>query len=70
MIYRASLFLCVLSVVSIQLNAQQNINGKITDENSQPIPFVYIYLTSSKIATITNEQGEFELRSFADLNNS
>ena len=67
MIYRASLFVCVFSVVSIQLNAQQNINGKITDENSQPIPFVYIYLTSSKIATITNEQGEFELRSFADL---
>ncbi|MEM7551999.1 MAG: carboxypeptidase-like regulatory domain-containing protein [Bacteroidota bacterium] len=36
------------------------INGKVTDNNGQPLPFANIYIEQSSLGTTTNEQGEFQ----------
>ncbi len=38
------------------------LNGKITDESGEPLPFASIYLENSTIGTTCNIEGDYELR--------
>lgn len=38
------------------------IRGKITDEDGQPLPYTTIFVTENGSGTITNEEGNYELR--------
>ena len=58
-----------LSIIFIFLNsvipvfAQQNISGKIINQNQEPVPGASIVLTPSNKATITSGNGSFEIAS-------
>jgi len=43
-------------------HAYQKISGTIKDENNTPIPYVSIQVDSTYIGTISNQDGQFELK--------
>lgn len=52
-------YLIVLLLCSLSVSAQ--LKGSISDVDSQPIPFVNIYIENSYTGTTSNEQGDYEL---------
>jgi len=50
----------LLLFVSSNVNAQ--IQGHVTDENGEPLPFATVYLTGTTNGTTTNVEGYYELR--------
>ena len=57
---KSTLFVLSFFLATIVVFAQQ-INGKVIDENGQPIPFVNVLEKDTTKGTSTNDQGEFEL---------
>jgi hypothetical protein len=56
------IILCLFLFSSV-LSAQQQytVSGIVMDENGQPCPLVFIFMSQSKKGTITNTNGEFSL---------
>ncbi len=52
------LLLPFLLIFSLWASAT-NINGKVTDENNKPLPFVAVYLKGTSTGTTTNSEGFF-----------
>ncbi|MFY9242993.1 MAG: TonB-dependent receptor [Polaribacter sp.] len=50
----------LLFLIAISFNGQ-NVTGKITSVNNEPIAFVNIYIKNSKIGTISDENGFYKL---------
>ncbi|WP_299156793.1 TonB-dependent receptor [uncultured Tenacibaculum sp.] len=57
---KSTLFVLSFFLTTIVVFAQQ-INGKVIDENGQPLPFVNVLEKNTTNGTSTNDQGEFEL---------
>jgi len=64
--YLLSLFLLYILFFNINIKAQENyflVSGKILDNNNfKEIPYVNIYVEGSTMGTITNKDGDYELK--------
>tara|TARA_B100001094_G_scaffold74994_1_gene71424 strand:- start:13263 stop:15791 length:2529 start_codon:yes stop_codon:yes gene_type:complete len=56
-----SLILIIFS--SFTVNCQFNVKGIVIDQNEEPIPFANVIFSGTKLGTLTNFKGEFELSS-------
>jgi len=56
-----NIFLIALCFISLQMQAQDKITGKVTDEKNQPQPGAGVYWLNTTLATTTDAQGAFEL---------
>src|SRR5690349_12947362 len=59
---RKFLFLsCMLMLASLFSWAQRSISGRVTDANGNPIPGASVQVKSTRIGTVTKEDGTFTL---------
>ena len=59
------IYLCFF--YSFGVNGQFNIRGVVVDENEEPIPFANVIFSGTKIGTLTNFDGEFQLSSSSKM---
>ncbi|KPM32234.1 Outer membrane receptor protein [Croceitalea dokdonensis DOKDO 023] len=58
------IFLLLILTAPIQIIAQTNkstLNGKVMDQNKNPVPFATVYLENTPDNTVTNNNGTFQL---------
>ena len=60
--------LCILFILVPIFSFSQTIKGKVLDENKQPLAGANIYFDGTTIATIADENGNFNLYFGAKLN--
>lgn len=53
----------LLSFISIAINAQLTIKGKIVDEFNNPLPFVNVFIQGTTYGTTTDNDGRFAFKS-------
>lgn len=63
---RKLFFSIVLTFFALQLTAQNIIQGKVTDENNQPLAGASVTLKQTSNTVITNRKGEFEFSNLTD----
>lgn len=63
-LFKPVFVLIVLTVANLYSHAQQtfNLSGQVSELNGSPLPGVSIYVSGSKNATVTNNNGQFLLR--------
>ena len=64
---RFILFIFLCFFYSFGVNGQFNIRGVVVDENEEPIPFANVIFSGTKIGTLTNFDGEFQLNSSSKM---
>ncbi len=58
-------YLWAILLIGIKVKGQQNITGKVTDNQSNPISNVNIHLLNTQIITLTNKEGYFRIYNVA-----
>ena len=58
---RYLLSLLLVFVLGVPLYAQNQVTGKVTDSNQGPLPFVYVVVKGTTIATSTQDNGTYRL---------
>jgi len=53
------LYLIIFGLIISYSSLAQSLQGTVTDENNQPIPYVNIFIKELNSGTTTNEQGAY-----------
>ncbi|WP_308992726.1 TonB-dependent receptor [Mariniflexile litorale] len=60
--YKKFYFITLFIFLSVKSFSQSSVSGKITDEKGTPLVRVNIFLKEIKLGTVSNENGDFEIK--------